>query len=766
MRDLDFNIQLLLTPLEPAHRHMSCEAVLVLRGELRVSLNGTISDMKKDDILFIGSETEHCLSGNEDCLICTLTISPEVCWHLTNVFCDSTKIADAAAFQRLRRTFRQLLLGRQSGNGQDNYLQLSLCYHFLHVLETYFRTGQDEEDIVLQMKQYIFRNYRDEISLQTMADHFHFSLAYLSRMFKKKIGVNFLNYLSALRTERAAEEILHTDKGITTIAMEQGFSSLSSFYKQFSEKYGMQPHEYRKAYSDVQKQSEETEEKSQKYLREYLDLEKAEEQVHTGFVHNLKLDTGARKHGRLNMTGLINIGPVGNFSNPSVREAVRSSGKNLGSRYLRTRIPIRTNQLEENPGPSEFAMLDSLLRYCSQERLIPYLVLMFDSMSARDNPDSYTGSFKEYTDNLIWEAVMSYSSDLSICFELELTGTPCDQSVRDEYTECFRYLKNRVRRYYPHGSTGGAGIPLCDYSGRESEILSLWTGSAEKPDFISVALLSYTRLPDGATHQFSDFGNFSRALECLRNSAAEAGMDDIPVHVTEFDSFPEKYNYLNDSRWKACFVIRTYAECLDLAALIGYIKLKDHRSSIRMRSPFSGENGLLTVDNDPKPVFNALRSMRGIGQDIVCSGEGCILSRVTPFRYRALLYNYKHLNDLYYLKKSQEIAPEDLNVYFENLENETFHIELSNLTDGVYQINSYATTEQYGSPLDAWIRKGCPDSTALRHDWLSNYVFPDISSQRVITVSGTLKLDFVLAPLDFIGIEIYLAQPLKETTAV
>jgi len=59
--------------------------------------------------------------------------------------------------------------------------------------------------ILQNAMKYICENYAMSITLNELADHTYVSTYYLSRMFKKELGKNFVEYLSEVRIEKAKE---------------------------------------------------------------------------------------------------------------------------------------------------------------------------------------------------------------------------------------------------------------------------------------------------------------------------------------------------------------------------------------------------------------------------------------------------------------------------------------------------------------------------------------------------------------------------------
>lgn len=92
---------------------------------------------------------------------------------------------------------------------------------------------------------YTEQHYSDKISLSDIAEVYYYNISSISRMFRKYMGVTFVEYLNSVRLDKAKEFLVHSDKMVSEIAEEVGFESLSYFSKQFKRKYGISPQEYR-----------------------------------------------------------------------------------------------------------------------------------------------------------------------------------------------------------------------------------------------------------------------------------------------------------------------------------------------------------------------------------------------------------------------------------------------------------------------------------------------------------------------------------------
>ena len=97
-----------------------------------------------------------------------------------------------------------------------------------------------------KVKDYGMRNYKNpEISLTSAAEFASVSTGYLSGLFKKEAGTNFVKYLTDVRMEKSMQLLRSTDMKTYEIAYETGFSNPHYFSVSFKKYTGMSPSEFR-----------------------------------------------------------------------------------------------------------------------------------------------------------------------------------------------------------------------------------------------------------------------------------------------------------------------------------------------------------------------------------------------------------------------------------------------------------------------------------------------------------------------------------------
>jgi len=93
--------------------------------------------------------------------------------------------------------------------------------------------------------EYIGRNYmRDDISLKSVSSAVNLTPTYFSSLFKKEIGMNFSEYLTNLRVEKAKELLCCTSKLISEISYEVGFADYRYFGQIFKKNTGYTPRDF------------------------------------------------------------------------------------------------------------------------------------------------------------------------------------------------------------------------------------------------------------------------------------------------------------------------------------------------------------------------------------------------------------------------------------------------------------------------------------------------------------------------------------------
>ena len=95
-----------------------------------------------------------------------------------------------------------------------------------------------------KVARFVETNIHRPIKQCEIASLIGLSTSQFSRMFHRKVGICFQEWLREQRVRRAMELICQSDDALGTIAFAAGFGSVSSFNRSFKKFTGMSPREF------------------------------------------------------------------------------------------------------------------------------------------------------------------------------------------------------------------------------------------------------------------------------------------------------------------------------------------------------------------------------------------------------------------------------------------------------------------------------------------------------------------------------------------
>jgi AraC-like DNA-binding protein/ligand-binding sensor protein len=102
-----------------------------------------------------------------------------------------------------------------------------------------------EPPFIKRAKEFIIEHQNEELSLGQVARAVNMSSFYFCKIFKKFTGINYTDYLSRVRIEKAKNLLLNPHLRVSEIAFEAGFQSLTHFNRVFKNLLGQSPTDYR-----------------------------------------------------------------------------------------------------------------------------------------------------------------------------------------------------------------------------------------------------------------------------------------------------------------------------------------------------------------------------------------------------------------------------------------------------------------------------------------------------------------------------------------
>lgn len=239
----------------PAHWHRSIECSLVCKGDVALWINNHKEIIQEGEFIFVNSgQILKIARANSEHVEVLLVILPyEILKKdipdIDTILFDIHK--DIPQKQRIKEIYKAFIEHAKNPKQYEELMINAYVYELLYVLSLYFQVDEHKDNGIAKKQQhrildYIEDNYKEELSLSSLANICHMSEEHFSRTFHENFGMNFKTYLTNYRLYCSHSDIMESDKSIQHVALDNGFSSVKSFIYAFKEGYGMTPYQYRK----------------------------------------------------------------------------------------------------------------------------------------------------------------------------------------------------------------------------------------------------------------------------------------------------------------------------------------------------------------------------------------------------------------------------------------------------------------------------------------------------------------------------------------
>lgn len=153
---------------------------------------------------------------------------------------NSTSFVVITAYDYFEYAQASLRLG-----AKDILLKPVESKQFMEMAERVLGYRYTDNPIFNSILEYVHTNYKTRMGLNECAAYFHMSPNYITRMFKKHMGVSFIAYYKKLKIQKAAELLKESNLPIKEVAQTVGFNNMNYFYKTFNSIIRMTPKQFK-----------------------------------------------------------------------------------------------------------------------------------------------------------------------------------------------------------------------------------------------------------------------------------------------------------------------------------------------------------------------------------------------------------------------------------------------------------------------------------------------------------------------------------------
>ncbi|MDR3765933.1 MAG: helix-turn-helix domain-containing protein, partial [Butyricicoccus sp.] len=261
---LDFSV---VYPKEDGiHWEKDYQIVYVLRGAVEICVEMQVYTMQSEDFLVINPFSPFWIQQQEGAILLRMRcatawlmqLSENAAHRRIDCFSAAPDILQPDAIDHLRRIYANLF-AIYSRERQDSHLR-SASKALLLFDQLFSAFGEYEArpekgrkikklNIVQGCLQYIQKHFRQWIRPEDIAQMLGISANYLSRCLRECVGMTFTEIVQQFRMQHALKELEYSNRAVTEIAYDSGFTSPSAFISKFREIYGQTPRVYRKQHN-------------------------------------------------------------------------------------------------------------------------------------------------------------------------------------------------------------------------------------------------------------------------------------------------------------------------------------------------------------------------------------------------------------------------------------------------------------------------------------------------------------------------------------
>lgn len=236
------------------HTHDCYEIEFILEGNATHIINGYSYEISTGDIYLVSPSDFHSIHTVNGLQLMNIKfteqfVSPNLLYalvsHSTNLIGKFTE----KDFENIS-SILQCLVEQQDKMGvfQQTFSK-NLCecilIHLLQSLNTKHTISKSNKTIY-SAALFINRNFKNMISLETLALETGYSKNHFSKLFNDAFGMGINEYITQVRLSHAKKMLISTKETVTNVGYTSGFHSFATFSREFKKKFGITPSEYRK----------------------------------------------------------------------------------------------------------------------------------------------------------------------------------------------------------------------------------------------------------------------------------------------------------------------------------------------------------------------------------------------------------------------------------------------------------------------------------------------------------------------------------------
>lgn len=247
-----------------SHIHDYYEFYFFLEGEVSIEIGGQRHPLKYGDMVLIPpGMPHHAVIQNRigPYRRFVFWISREYCNQLMEISASYGYLMQKAAIgnryifhndiisfnaiqSRIFQLIEEIHLERFGKEARISLCVNELVLHLNRMVyeKEHLMSGREVQSLYESLIAFINENLAENLSLESIAEHFYVSRYHIAHLFKENAGISLHQYIIKKRLHVCREAIL-SGENISKAYLLYGFKDYSSFYRAFKKEYGISPKE-------------------------------------------------------------------------------------------------------------------------------------------------------------------------------------------------------------------------------------------------------------------------------------------------------------------------------------------------------------------------------------------------------------------------------------------------------------------------------------------------------------------------------------------
>ena len=248
------------------HYDTSLILLLFLRGHGEIRIEGRLYSFGAGDMIILNpSELHRCTIADDETF-------ERISLHISESILEGFGTADTGIFkffyerergignilrsERLREIggdkLMKDILAYAAGNSPiDRILLRCKVIELLAAISEAADSGEPsdespriENELILEILQYLNSHYTEDLSLSNIADRFYHSKYHVCHLFREQVGISVNDYL-VLRRIHLVNDLIRNGTPATDACFSVGFKNYSNFFRLYKKHTGMTPQEFK-----------------------------------------------------------------------------------------------------------------------------------------------------------------------------------------------------------------------------------------------------------------------------------------------------------------------------------------------------------------------------------------------------------------------------------------------------------------------------------------------------------------------------------------